>query len=106
VKIANQPVTTNASFGPRSGPAIPRPSGLDPSIPMLGGPQAAPQSGPQSAQRQLPDFLTATPQPSAGGAAAPNEPYFRDPATGEIIVLFTLIRLMERRFRSSGLPIN
>jgi len=95
VKLANQPVTSNASFRPAPSYAAPtlgapaRP-GVDPSIPMLGAPQAGPQSAPQSVQRQLPDFLTTTPQPSApgaGAAPAPNAPYFRDPVTGETIVL-------------------
>ncbi len=43
---------------------------------------------PQSAQRALPDFLTRTPQgqaPSAGPSGT--EPYYRDPVTGEQIIL-------------------
>ncbi len=86
VKIADQPAGTQGGTS-ASMPAIPRQPGMDPNIPMLG---SAPQITPQSAQRQLPDFLTQTPngEPlAAPSAPAPNEPFYRDPATGEVIIL-------------------
>lgn len=85
VKIADRPVST------QPGGSYPI-SGYGASVPQL----PAPQTAPQAVQRQLPDFLTATPNggtlgapsvPTAPGASAAGEPFFRDPATGERIIL-------------------
>lgn len=90
IKIADQPAVTQAA----SMPVILNRSGLDPNIPMLGAPTT-----PQSAQRQLPDFLTTAPNggalpvpsPSVPSQSMPevdsNAPFFRDPVTGERIIL-------------------
>lgn len=84
VKIADQHAgTSNASFSPAPSIGIPNQPGLDPNIPMLG----APGSTPQTAQRQLPDFLTRTPEGTAPGSPAPDAPFYRDPATGQIVIL-------------------
>jgi len=79
IRIHGQPITSQAGFS-----SVPRPSsgstGLDPSIPRLLAP--AQPSAPQSAQRELPGFLTTTPQETPE-----TEPFYRDPKTGEKIVL-------------------
>ena len=83
VKIANQPAgAMPANYGSAPSTVIPNQPGLDPNIPMLG----APGSVPQTAQRELPSFLTPTPN-GEPAEQTPGQPFFRDPATGEIIVL-------------------
>ena len=92
VKIAGQPVTTNASFAstpsqlaspgyiaPESFGAPTQMPPLDPSIPRLPAPGDIP--GDLTAQRDLP------PLPMAGAPVDENAPFYRDPNTGERIVL-------------------
>ncbi len=86
IKIADQPAGALPGRTATAMTMTPRQPGMDPNIPMLG----APGTAPQSAQRQLPDFLTRTPngeQLAAPSAPVPNEPFFRDPATGEVVIL-------------------
>lgn len=91
IKIANQPAVHQTAAMPV---ILDRPGldhqGLDPNIPMMG----SPQTRPQSVQRELPDFLTPTPNGAPLSAPAPsvpevdpNAPYFRDPVTGERVIL-------------------
>jgi len=97
IKIAGQPVTTNASFSsaprslagaspnipylpaPGAAPAAPSlpsaPMGMNPSIPQLPTPN----------QRALPPSLSTTPQLPGGEQQA--QPFFRDPHTGEKVIL-------------------
>lgn len=88
VKIASQPVTSQAGYSMPSA-SMPMSTITSPyggNVPQL---QAPSQPAPQTALRQLPDFLTTTPNgvPQGAPAGDPNEPFFRDPATGERIIL-------------------
>ena len=88
VKIAGQPVTSQAGYRqPNS--SMPSSGATSPyggSVPQL---QAPSPTAPQTVQRQLPDFLTTTPNgvPQGAPTVDPNAPFFRDPATGERIIL-------------------
>jgi len=89
IKIADRPVVTPAGFMPPSSfgtpvtGAAPMPSVPLPSVPRLPAPGALP--GEQSAQSALPS-LPRLPQ-SSGPSLPETEPYYRDPVTGERIIL-------------------
>ncbi len=86
VRIADRPVAAQTVLSTGYGASVPQ-------LPAPGTTLNAPQlESPQSAQRELPDFLTTTPNGSPNGTTtgavpAPDEPFYRDPATGERIIL-------------------